>query len=715
MRQQERERFSSESFDADVFVHEVASSDAVTGGTVNAENWVAKLGACTAELDSEMLELVRAHASPMMARLRSIEGTRETLETVTDGMIALRKSVGRIERDVVRPFNELKMRTTQLGRVHETNDLLRRVARLIFAIRKLRAQMERFEAGRGGGSSSASGSGGWESSVRELCKAAYSLRQIEDQMRGGELTGVNIIDAESEWVRATARKIRAAARSILFAGMKRYDQTEVGGALQVFYNLSSLPTATQEGSVHVVGQVVALARQVFDIDALRRGASSNATTAVVGALGGLGLGSAAADAEMQAALWQRLETLCDGVHAFTLQVWTLQRVMAKKRDAVSETRFIDVPGVGDLLTTFWLELTSRLAQEFDDAAAHSSFVRNTLVAEYPRARLMLHNVLDKLYTTTHAVAAKHEGVTELCRTYDERDALLRCLETVSLAYMAKSQQKLLDEVKLVCPPPKETLTLNKYRPSSTPTDAAVAKFVRAVQHELSSTRSDVGLSTALCRGVVHAVTQLAKHFFASCAAWSALPQEGGLVLGKGKENGVKSGKSTGSSAAAAASVSANGLGLASSATLSAAQKHNCTLVRLVQQLRDGLDRIPNEVAKTFEETSAGRGGDGVIAERGEGGAVEAEASVRQALRSTEIVLSNLERAILAPLFRSVLGEFEVALSHMHNENFGERPEAESASGSMPGSPMSVQSRYMRLLSNDVDVFVATFLPALPRR
>ena len=144
MRQQERERFSSESFDADVFVHEVASSDAVTGGTVNAENWVAKLGACTAELDSEMLELVRAHASPMMARLRSIEGTRETLETVTDGMIALRKSVGRIERDVVRPFNELKMRTTQLGRVHETNDLLRRVARLIFAIRKLRAQMERF-------------------------------------------------------------------------------------------------------------------------------------------------------------------------------------------------------------------------------------------------------------------------------------------------------------------------------------------------------------------------------------------------------------------------------------------------------------------------------------------------------------------------------------------------------------------------------------------
>ena len=94
------------------------------------------------------------------------------------------------------------------------------------------------------------------------------------------------------------------------------------------------------------------------------------------------------------------------------------------------------------------------------------------------------------------------------------------------------------------------------------------------------------------------------------------------MLGKGKENGVKSGKSTGSSAAAAASVSANGLGLASSATLSAAQKHNCALVRLVQQLRDGLDRIPNEVAKTFEETSAGRGGDGVIAERGEGGAVD---------------------------------------------------------------------------------------------
>jgi hypothetical protein len=338
-----RERFGAEGFEPAAFATQVQSADAETGGTSNAESWEAKLSACAAEIDGEMHALVRAHASPMVERLRAIEGTRETLETVTDGMLALRKSVGRIERDVVRPFNELKVRTVQLGRVHETNDLLRRVARLLFAIRKLRAQMERFEEGSGGGGGGGSAgetdvSGRWESSVRELCKAAYSLRQIEDQMRSGELKGVKMIDAEAEWVRVTARKVRAAARSILYAGMKRYDQTEVGGALQVFFNLSSLPAAAQEAALHVVDQVVALARQVFDIDALKNKMSHAGTTAA-DALGGLGLGGLAAhasSAELHAALWQRLATLCDGIHAFTLQVWTLRRVMVKKRDPVSE-------------------------------------------------------------------------------------------------------------------------------------------------------------------------------------------------------------------------------------------------------------------------------------------------------------------------------------------------------------------------------------------
>ena len=294
-----RKRFAAEGFDPEGFATQVQSADAETGGTSNAESWVAKLSACAAEIDGEMHALVRAHGSPMVERLRAIEGTRETLETVTDGMLALRKSVGRIERDVIRPFNELKVRTVQLGRVHETNDLLRRVARLLFAIRKLRAQMERFEAGSGSSSSSGDGtdtSGRWESSVRELYKAAYSLRQIEDMMRSGDMQGVKIIDDEAEWVRVTARKVRAAARSILFAGMKRYNQTEVGGALQVFFNLNSLPAAAQEAALHIVDQVVALARQVFDISALKNKMSHAGTTAA-DALGGLGLGGLAAHGE----------------------------------------------------------------------------------------------------------------------------------------------------------------------------------------------------------------------------------------------------------------------------------------------------------------------------------------------------------------------------------------------------------------------------------
>ena len=71
-----------------------------------------------------------------------------------------------------------------------------------------------------------------------------------------------------------------------------------------------------------------------------------------------------------------------------------------------QVRFVDVPGVGDLLATYWTEVTARLAHEFNDAAAQKPFVRTTLVREYPRARAMLRAVLHRLQATTHAVAVK---------------------------------------------------------------------------------------------------------------------------------------------------------------------------------------------------------------------------------------------------------------------------------------------------------------------
>ena len=208
--------------------------------------------------------------------------------------------------------------------------------------------------------------------------------------------------------------------------------------------------------------------------------------------------------------------------------------------------------------------------------------------------------------------------------------------------------------------------------------------MQSAHSEVDSAQRDAALGAALARGVAHAVGALAKNIFASCAAWSAPPQEDspGLVLehliiaakGAGGGSGSAGSGVSGASGASGASASASAV----RAAFTPGQRHNCALARLLAELRDALERSPEECGAAFArvEARAGESGEGAppprsvsdsgadteTARTSEAGQVVA--SVRKALRPALAVLGDLEMAILAPLFRSVLGAFEVAPSDL---------------------------------------------------
>ncbi|MED6294204.1 Conserved oligomeric Golgi complex subunit, partial [Characodon lateralis] len=112
--------------------------------------------------------------------------------------------------------------------------------------------------------------------------------------------------------------------------------TQVGTALQVFYNLGSL----RETINFVVGGYQTTIKdkitKTLDIKGLMQPTNPR------GAPGRAVMPTPGNTAAFRAALWTNLEKLMDQICAAYRQVQHLQKVLMKKRDPVSHVCFIDV-------------------------------------------------------------------------------------------------------------------------------------------------------------------------------------------------------------------------------------------------------------------------------------------------------------------------------------------------------------------------------------
>lgn len=108
----------------------------------------------------------------------------------------------------------------------------------------------------------------------------------------------------------------------------------------------------------------------------------------------------------------RLTTARDNRYRAAVQAWHLQRVLGKKRDPLTHKRLIDAlrvgseaPGSGSLppshvFRRFWSAAAEELRAAVAEAVDGNSFLRNTLVDEYPRLRSLLLTTLARLQRST---------------------------------------------------------------------------------------------------------------------------------------------------------------------------------------------------------------------------------------------------------------------------------------------------------------------------
>ncbi|AWO97872.1 Hypothetical protein SMAX5B_005492 [Scophthalmus maximus] len=452
---------------------------------------LAKLAQGISQLDKELHSQVVARHEDLLSQATGIESLEGVLQMMQTRISALQAAVDRIRTKIVDPYNKIMARITQLARLQVACDLLRRIIRILYLSKRLQGQLQ-------GGS-------------REITKAAQSLNELDYLSQGVDLSGIEVIENDLLLISRARLEVENQAKRLLEQGMEIQNPTQVGTALQVFYNLGSL----RETISSVVGGYRTTIQDnitsALDIKGLTQPANPR------GAPGRAVLPTPGNTAAFRAALWTNLEKLMDQICAACRQVQHLQKVLMKKRDPVTHVCFIDEiskDGQPDILYTFWTDVTNALRVEFHRATEASSFLKQAFDGEYPKLLRLYNELWRRLqqYSASLGSLTSSGGMdtsldimvpetdtqdlfTHGKQDYSPEKALKDSLQPYEAAYLSKSLSRLFDPINLVFP------MGGRNPPSSDEMDS----IIKTISSELNVALVDPDLSLAVAKNAAKTV------------------------------------------------------------------------------------------------------------------------------------------------------------------------------------------------------------------
>ncbi|XP_055139588.1 conserved oligomeric Golgi complex subunit 5 isoform X3 [Symphalangus syndactylus] len=455
---------------------------------------LAKLAQGISQLDKELHLQVVARHEDLLAQATGIESLEGVLQMMQTRIGALQGAVDRIKAKIVEPYNKIVARTAQLARLQVACDLLRRIIRILNLSKRLQGQLQ-------GGS-------------REITKAAQSLNELDYLSQGIDLSGIEVIENDLLFIARARLEVENQAKRLLEQGLETQNPTQVGTALQVFYNLGTLKdtiTSVVDGYCATLEENI---NSALDIKVLTQPSQS----AVRGGPGRSTMPTPGNTAALRASLWTNMEKLMDHIYAVCGQVQHLQKVLAKKRDPVSHICFIEEivkDGQPEIFYTFWNSVTQALSSQFHMATNSSMFLKQAFEGEYPKLLRLYNDLWKRLQQYSQNIQGNFNasGTTDLYvdlqhveddaqdtfipkkPDYDPEKALKDSLQPYEAAYLSKSLSRLFDPINLVFPPG------GRNPPSSDELDG----IIKTIASELNVAAVDTNLTLAVSKNVAKTI------------------------------------------------------------------------------------------------------------------------------------------------------------------------------------------------------------------
>ncbi|XP_076749303.1 conserved oligomeric Golgi complex subunit 5 four way stop isoform X2 [Xylocopa sonorina] len=360
---------------------------------------------------------------------------------------SLLSAVERLRGKIIDPFNRIETQTTVLARLHETSDLLRRVARMQHLSKRLNSQMTNNVQGP------------------DIIKAANSLHELEQLMMDTDLNGLDVIADDQQAIKSHRTTVQRIATHTLSQGLQTMDRTKVSTAVQVFQNLGIVNGAVDNIIDSALTEIEKIATESLDVTL-----ATNQDPGKRAAPGRAAIPSPGSSGNLRTRIWENLERLFqDTLYTYCLQIELLQRILLEHH----------TKGLDELSQKFWNKVNSLLSKVLVERAQGSSFVKQALEGEYPKFLRIFLDLRKRLKERSQSI-----GIYNI-----DHNVLL----PFENAYLSRSVSRLLDPVHTM------------FSGEGLPTQDEIDSLIRTVTNELSVSLVDDGLSTVVARNVGKAI------------------------------------------------------------------------------------------------------------------------------------------------------------------------------------------------------------------
>ncbi|KAI4498081.1 hypothetical protein M0802_006905 [Mischocyttarus mexicanus] len=402
-----------------------------------------KLGQAIEVLRSELQNQVLANYEDLLSQATWVEKLEDVLSIMQTHVQNLLLAVERLRGKIVEPFNRIETQAIVLSRLHETSDLLRRVARMQHLSKRLGSQMTNVIQGP------------------DIIKVANNLHELEQLMSDTDLNGLDIIADDQQAVKAHRAVVKRVATHTLTQGLQAMDRVKVSTAIQVFQNLGIVNEAIEITIANNLANIKKNTIESFDVllsksqDIIKKVAPGRASTPTPGTSGNL-----------RTRIWENLDRLFqDALFSQCIQIELLQKTLLENH----------AKEFNDLSETFWTKVNLLLSEVLIARSQGSSLVKQALEGEYPKFLRLFLDLSKRLKDRSQSFG-----------TYNINRNVLSSFEN---AYLSRSVSRLLDPVHTM------------FCGTNLPNQDEIDTLIRTVTNELSVSLVDDGLSIVVARNV----------------------------------------------------------------------------------------------------------------------------------------------------------------------------------------------------------------------
>ncbi|EGO25368.1 hypothetical protein SERLADRAFT_448348 [Serpula lacrymans var. lacrymans S7.9] len=453
---------------------------------------ISKLNLGIDDVSKQIKNVVTNHHEQLLEQATSVNDLSGSLTSVRRGLSELDTSLEKLRLKIRVPYQSLQAHVTRLQRLQEASDILRRTSRFVVLARRLEIQMS--EMAKFDGDTEASYSSTNQSidlngstlgadsltaldheteKERTIAKAALSVAELVALLDSSVGASNNV--SEGKWSNldrvpisdtdihgnVSLRSVDAVADRVLFiedartkvttemehmvlAGLTSLNQSMLASSLQTAYNLRVLPRLVNSLVLDLSDAVEDRIRSAFDLSRISKEvvAKDSPSQSLMYKSRVRTEPTNITAPQWTAALWSRLDTLIEELTSCCIKVYTLERVLKLKKDAASQTVFLDE--AMEMLenkpsATFWTSLSRALEKYARDAAKGSTFLQQTLSAGYPKLLRLFHEFFAKIAVHTDTVYTS---------TYQSPETVLvlRALSNFEALYLSRSSNKLNEAV-----------------------------------------------------------------------------------------------------------------------------------------------------------------------------------------------------------------------------------------------------------------------------